>query len=141
MTNCLALEAVNTAIADARFSAGERPRCSTGIHDWITRGYGKLDYNGFWQYPLPDEEPVSIKASPAVTCSRCFARRSKYAMLPWSTVASGRIICSICQRIPLCQPGAHGFRRMHRDAIYKVGLPGGTQAVQCGRCGQVEVAK
>jgi len=33
---------------------GVKSSCSTGIHDFITRGYGLLDENGFFQYPLPD---------------------------------------------------------------------------------------
>ena len=39
-------------------AAGITPFCSTGIHDCITYGYGMLDGNGFWQYPLPDGEYV-----------------------------------------------------------------------------------
>jgi len=31
---------------------GFRYKTSTGIHDGLTYGYGKLDYNGFWQYPI-----------------------------------------------------------------------------------------
>ena len=46
------------AIAWRRFKAGEKYLCSTGIHGYITRGYGLLDDNGFWQYPLPDGERV-----------------------------------------------------------------------------------
>jgi len=37
---------------------GFRPHASTGIHEYITYGYGDLDSNGFWQYPLPDGEYV-----------------------------------------------------------------------------------
>jgi hypothetical protein len=35
-----------------RFQAGERPRHSTGIDDLPTVGYGFLDDNGFWEFPL-----------------------------------------------------------------------------------------
>ena len=31
---------------------GFRPYYSTGIHDKETCGYGKLDTNGFWEFPL-----------------------------------------------------------------------------------------
>lgn len=37
---------------------GIKPSASTGIHGYITYGYGLLDHNGFWQYPLPDGEYV-----------------------------------------------------------------------------------
>jgi hypothetical protein len=46
------------AEARRRQSAGERPCCSTGIHEYITYGYGRLDPNGFWELPLPDGEFV-----------------------------------------------------------------------------------
>ena len=39
-------------------AAGAKPSCSTGIHGFITCGYGMLDQYGFWQYPLPDGERV-----------------------------------------------------------------------------------
>lgn len=28
---------------------------STGIHDGLTHGWGKLDCNGFWQYECPEQ--------------------------------------------------------------------------------------
>lgn len=28
------------------------PNCSIGVDDSLTQGYGILDFNGFWQYPL-----------------------------------------------------------------------------------------
>jgi len=43
-------------------AAGITPSCSTGIHDYITYGYGILDQFGFWQYPLPDGEYVGDHA-------------------------------------------------------------------------------
>lgn len=36
-----------------RFLAGEQVGVSTGIHEETTYGYGYLDVNGFWQYPVP----------------------------------------------------------------------------------------
>jgi len=33
-------------------AAGVRPSCSTGIDGLLTRGYGRLDEFGFWEYPL-----------------------------------------------------------------------------------------
>jgi hypothetical protein len=44
--------------AETLRAQGIRPRCSTGIHGCITYGYGNLDDNGFWQYPLEDGEYV-----------------------------------------------------------------------------------
>jgi hypothetical protein len=35
-----------------RYFAGIKYKCSTGIDESITRGYGKLDDYGFWEYPL-----------------------------------------------------------------------------------------
>lgn len=35
------------------FFRGCKPCFSTGIGGLITAGYGHLDNNGFWQYPLP----------------------------------------------------------------------------------------
>ena len=46
------------AIAARMLAEGVRPKCSTGIHGYITRGYGTLDQFGFWEYPLPDGEFV-----------------------------------------------------------------------------------
>lgn len=37
-----------------RFIAGEPLRVSTGIDGTTTYGYGDLDNNGYWQYPVPD---------------------------------------------------------------------------------------
>ncbi len=38
--------------------SGCKPSVSTGIHGYITYGYGDLDEFGFWEYPLPDGEYV-----------------------------------------------------------------------------------
>lgn len=35
---------------------GKEPHVSTGIDGSTTMGYGILDFNGFWQYPLTDRE-------------------------------------------------------------------------------------
>lgn len=32
-------------------------RTSTGIHGGLTRGYGELDDNGFWEHPCPHSQP------------------------------------------------------------------------------------
>ena len=44
--------------AHQRLATGQRPHVSTGIHGYITRGYGNLDEMGFWEFPLPDGEYV-----------------------------------------------------------------------------------
>lgn len=44
----------NKLVARVLRLLGFRPGYSTGIHDGLTCGYGELDTNGFWQYPLPD---------------------------------------------------------------------------------------
>lgn len=36
---------------------------SSGIHDLTTCGYGCIDFNGFWMFSLPDQEP-SISEEP-----------------------------------------------------------------------------
>lgn len=43
---------VRQDIASFLLAAGRRPMCSTGLGDEITRGYGCLDANGYWEYPL-----------------------------------------------------------------------------------------
>lgn len=48
------------AEARRRQAAGQKPGASTGIHGYITYGYGELDEFGFWEYPLPDGEFVGI---------------------------------------------------------------------------------
>jgi hypothetical protein len=46
----------NEEIATERYKAGEKPSYSTGICGSITCGYGKLDQNGYWEFPLYLEE-------------------------------------------------------------------------------------
>lgn len=36
-------------------AAGYVPNNSTGIHEGPTRGYGTIDFNGFWMFPLDVE--------------------------------------------------------------------------------------
>lgn len=36
----------------SRVKLYRKPWYSTGIHDGLTCGYGKLSDNGFWQYPV-----------------------------------------------------------------------------------------
>ena len=38
--------------AELRWQSGQRPSFSTGICESLTCGYGKLDYNGYWEFPL-----------------------------------------------------------------------------------------
>lgn len=46
------------AKAKEMLASGKKPKCSTGIHGYITYGYGDLDELGFWEFPLPDGEWV-----------------------------------------------------------------------------------
>ena len=39
-------------IAKILYRVGFQYKTSTGICGNTTHGYGKLDYNGYWQYPL-----------------------------------------------------------------------------------------
>lgn len=39
-------------LAKVLFRLGVKPGYSTGICESITSGYGKLDDNGYWEYPL-----------------------------------------------------------------------------------------
>lgn len=49
-------------LAEARCKFGIVPSMSTGICGFITVGYGKLDDNGYWEYPLQyDLWPDSYK--------------------------------------------------------------------------------
>jgi hypothetical protein len=41
------------AEAIRRLEAGEKPTYSTGICGSLTCGYGKLDENGYWEFPIP----------------------------------------------------------------------------------------
>jgi len=45
-------------VAKRLHSEGYPSKTSTGIHDFITHGYGELDSHGFWEFPLPDGEFV-----------------------------------------------------------------------------------
>lgn len=45
---------MNRLIAKLLKLFGFMPNVSTGIHGYLTYGYGKLNHNGFWQYPLDD---------------------------------------------------------------------------------------
>lgn len=38
-----------------RLAAGEKTCFSTGIDGRMTYGYGRLDKNGFWEFPVPFE--------------------------------------------------------------------------------------
>ena len=42
----------NEIIALLFFILGFPPDCSTGICGSLTRGYGKLDHNGYWEFQL-----------------------------------------------------------------------------------------
>lgn len=48
-------------MAKLLYVIGFKPTWSTGIHDKLTVGYGKLSENGFWQYPLDVDEEGEIK--------------------------------------------------------------------------------
>lgn len=41
-------------VALVRYTAGEKPFCSSDIRGDITVGFGKLHSNGDWEYPLPE---------------------------------------------------------------------------------------
>jgi len=43
---------MKTTIAILLFKLGVKPNCSSDLFDNITYGYGKLDWYGYWQYPL-----------------------------------------------------------------------------------------
>jgi hypothetical protein len=45
-------EAVRHELACFMKAAGACPWYSTGIGGEITSGYGRLDFNGYWEYPL-----------------------------------------------------------------------------------------
>ena len=61
-----------------RFESGEKPSFSHDLSDEITAGYGKLEWDGTWQYPLEvDQEtfkviPVENISSP----TNCLSQRS-----------------------------------------------------------------
>ncbi len=41
-------------IAKILYCLGFKPSYSTGICGSSTKGYGKLDHMGYWEYPLED---------------------------------------------------------------------------------------
>ena len=48
--------------AERRWAAGEHPGFSLGICGSITAGYGQLDQNGYWQFPLyPGEQYLNLQ--------------------------------------------------------------------------------
>ncbi len=49
---------MNKIIAKILKFLGFKPKVSTGVHGFLTYGYGRLSDNGFWQYPLSDGEYV-----------------------------------------------------------------------------------
>lgn len=42
-------------VAASLYAVGFRPCASTGIHGALTFGYGNLNFNGFWQFQIPDD--------------------------------------------------------------------------------------
>jgi hypothetical protein len=61
MTTALKPLAERRANAYERFKKGEKPTYSYGICENITAGYGELDYNGYWAYPLDvDQDTMDI---------------------------------------------------------------------------------
>lgn len=44
----------NTKQGIIMFLSGRQIGVSTSIADTITYGYGKLDFNGYWQFPVPE---------------------------------------------------------------------------------------
>jgi len=50
----------NEEIARQKFAAGEHHGVSS-FEDFITYGYGELDNNGFWEFPLPRTISSEIK--------------------------------------------------------------------------------
>lgn len=46
------VEMIHEQEALRRWEAGEQPTFSQGICGALTCGYGKLDPNGYWEFPL-----------------------------------------------------------------------------------------
>lgn len=44
----------NTKQGIILFLSGRQIGVSTSIADTITYGYGELDFNGYWQFPVPE---------------------------------------------------------------------------------------
>lgn len=57
------------AIAHALYQAGEQPTYSTGICGTITCGYGELDCNGYWEFPLDVNTLTQAKNEGTITPS------------------------------------------------------------------------
>ncbi len=43
---------IKDSIANALYHLGFKPSSSTGICGRLTKGYGKLDDNGYWEYDI-----------------------------------------------------------------------------------------
>lgn len=52
---------MKTLIAKILYWLNFKPCFSTNICDELTAGYGKLDFNGFWQYQLPYDHQIYRK--------------------------------------------------------------------------------
>ena len=56
------VELIHEYEAQRRWNAGEHPKFSSGICGSITAGYGQLDQNGYWQFPLyPGEQYLNLQ--------------------------------------------------------------------------------
>lgn len=49
---------INEIIAKILKFVGLKPKYSNGICGNTTKGYGKLDNNGYWQFPLYDFKEI-----------------------------------------------------------------------------------
>lgn len=49
------------AEAVRRFDVGEKPGYSTGVCGTLTCGYGRLDENGYWEFPLNPRLPSNVE--------------------------------------------------------------------------------
>lgn len=63
------MNAVNDAIALSRYQIGEQPTYSTGICGTITCGYGELDCNGYWEFPLDINTLTQVECEGIITPS------------------------------------------------------------------------
>ena len=51
------IDMVHEYEAQQRWAAGQKPSFSHGVCGSVTAGYGELDPNGYWQFPLyPGED-------------------------------------------------------------------------------------
>ena len=46
---------MKTIIAILLFKLGKKPYCSSDMSSNPTYGYGKLDWYGYWEFPLPNK--------------------------------------------------------------------------------------